>query len=93
MTKHILAVLLLAATSSFASAAETKLQATIFSFDGKDFVRSETTLTADANPPRIRNSTRTARPTKPSLKSIRTPGPRSYLVEISSPTTRHSPMI
>ena len=48
MTKHILAVLLLAATSSFASAAETKLQATIFSFDGKDFVRSETTLTADA---------------------------------------------
>jgi Cache 3/Cache 2 fusion domain len=30
------------------STSYTSLQATIFSFDGKDFVRSETTLTADA---------------------------------------------
>jgi hypothetical protein len=29
---------------SSASAAEPKLQATVFSFDGKDFVRSETTM-------------------------------------------------
>jgi len=29
---------------SSASAAELKLQATVFSFDGKDFVRSETTM-------------------------------------------------
>ena len=31
---------------SSASLAETKLEATIFSYDGKDFVRTETTLTA-----------------------------------------------
>jgi hypothetical protein len=30
------------------STSHTSLQATIFSFDGKDFVRSETTLTADS---------------------------------------------
>jgi methyl-accepting chemotaxis protein-2 (aspartate sensor receptor) len=32
---------------SSASLAETKIEATIFSYDGKDFVRTETTLTAE----------------------------------------------
>ena len=32
---------------SSASLAETKLEATIFSYDGKDFVRTETTLMKD----------------------------------------------
>ena len=32
---------------SCASLAESKLEATIFSYDGKDFVRNETTLTAE----------------------------------------------
>lgn len=32
---------------SSASLAETKLEATIFSYDGKDFVRTATTLTTD----------------------------------------------
>jgi Cache 3/Cache 2 fusion domain len=32
---------------SSASLAETKLEATIFSYDGKDFVRTETTLSAE----------------------------------------------
>jgi len=32
---------------SSATLAETKLEATIFSYDGKDFVRTETTVTAE----------------------------------------------
>jgi methyl-accepting chemotaxis protein len=32
---------------SSASLAETKIEATIFSYDGKDFVRTETTLSAE----------------------------------------------
>jgi methyl-accepting chemotaxis protein len=41
----ILALLLpVAVLVSSASLAETKLEATIFSYDGKDFVRTETTL-------------------------------------------------
>ena len=32
---------------SSASLAETKIEATIFSYDGKDFIRTETTLTAE----------------------------------------------
>ena len=32
---------------SSASLAETKIEATIFSYDGKDFVRTQTTLTAE----------------------------------------------
>ena len=41
--------LLLPATAliSSASLAETKIEATIFSYDGKDFVRTETTLSAE----------------------------------------------
>jgi len=43
----ILALLLpVAALVSSAAWAETKLEATIFSYDGKDFVRTETTLMA-----------------------------------------------
>ncbi len=40
----ILAALPLAVLVSSASWAETKLEATIFSYDGKDFVRNHTTL-------------------------------------------------
>ena len=32
---------------SSASLAETKIEATIFTYDGKDFIRTETTLTAE----------------------------------------------
>ena len=32
---------------SSASSVETKIEATIFSYDGKDFIRAETTLTAE----------------------------------------------
>ena len=43
----ILSLLLPVTLASSASLAETKLEATIFSYDGKDFVRTETTLTAE----------------------------------------------
>ncbi len=47
----LILTLLLPATVlvSSASYAETKLAATIFSYDGKDFVRTETTLKSAAN--------------------------------------------
>ena len=40
-------LLLVVALGSSASTAETKLDASIFSYDGKDFVRTETTLMQD----------------------------------------------
>ena len=45
----LILTLLLTATLlvSSASLAETKIEATIFSYDGKDFVRTQTTLTAE----------------------------------------------
>ena len=45
----LILTLLLPATLlvSSASLAETKIEATIFSYDGKDFVRTQTTLTAE----------------------------------------------
>ena len=47
----VILTLLLPATLLVSSAsAETKIEATIFSYDGKDFVRTETTLTAKGQP-------------------------------------------
>ena len=51
MSKIFLTLTLLLAVTvlvSSASLAETKLEATIFSYDGKDFVRTESTLSAEA---------------------------------------------
>jgi methyl-accepting chemotaxis protein len=43
----ILSLLLPVTVIVGSASAETKLEATIFSYDGKDFVRTETTLTQD----------------------------------------------
>ena len=51
---------------SSASMAQTKLDASILSYDGKDFVRTETTLMRKTDNRRsVQNSTMIARPTKP----------------------------
>ena len=44
MTVFLLALLPLTSLTGSAWSAETKLEASIFSFDGKDFVRTNTTL-------------------------------------------------
>ena len=59
---------------SSASLAQTKLDASILSYDGKDFVRTETTLMKKDNPPWVQNLTPIARPTKPWSKNAPTPG-------------------
>ena len=75
---------------SSASLAQTKLEATIFSYDGKDFVRTETTLMNEDNPRSIQNLTLIARPTKPWSKNTPTPGQRPFLVKTTKPTTHRS---
>ena len=59
---------------SSASLAQSKLDASILSYDGKDFVRTETTLMKMDNPPSVQNLTMRARPTKPWSKNTPTPG-------------------
>ena len=73
----LILTLLLPVTALFSSAsfAGTKLEATIFSYDGTDFVRTETTL---------------VRPTKPWSKNAPIPGQRPFLVTTTKPTTHRS---
>ena len=74
-----------------ASLAETKLDASILSYDGKDFVRTETTLMDKGQSAVNKNLTLIVRPTKPWSKKSPTPGQRPFLVETTKPTTHRSP--
>ena len=76
---------------SSASMAQTKLDASILSYDGKDFVRTETTLMKEEDNQRsVQNLTMIARPTKPWSKNSPTPGQQPFLVKTTKPTTHHS---
>ena len=58
--------------------------------DGKDFVRTETTLMQEDNRRSVQNLTMRARPTKPWPKNTPTPGQRPFLVKTTKPTTHRS---
>jgi hypothetical protein len=73
---------------SSASMAQTKLDASIFSYDGKDFVRTETTLIKTDNRRSVQNLTMIARPTKPLSKNTPTSGQRPFL-DITTKRTTH----
>ena len=76
---------------SNAASAETKLAATIFSYDGADFVRTQTTLTQDGpSPPSIQSLTVTAQPTKRCRKNSPIPGQRLLWAKTMTPTTHPS---
>ena len=60
---------------SGASLAQSKLDASIFSYDGKDFTRTETTLMEAGNRRSVRNLTLVAQPTKPYPQDTPSPGP------------------
>jgi hypothetical protein len=71
---------------SSASMAETKLDSSILSFDGKEFVRTDTTLMQDGQ---------SAVGTKldhdsPAYKALITPGPRPFSVKTTKATTHRS---
>ena len=70
----ILSLLLPTLLVSSASWAQSKLDASILSYDGKDFVRTETTLMKMDNRRSVQNLTMRARPTKPWPKNTPTPG-------------------
>ena len=78
----ILSLLLpLALLGSSAAFSANKLEASIFSYDGKDFVRTETTLMQGGQ---------SAVGTKPWPKNTPTPGQRPFLVKTTKPTTHRS---
>ena len=84
----LILTLLLPATMlvSSASYAESKLAATIFSYDGADFVRSKSTLQSAANTKLDRDSAAY----KALVKNAPTPGQRPFLVETTKPATHRS---
>ena len=75
---------------SSASLAQSKLDASILSYDGKDFVRTETTLMNEGQAAVGTKLDLIARPTKPWSKKSPTPGQRPFLAETTKPTTHHS---
>ena len=76
---------------SSASMAQTKLEATIFSYDGKDFVRTETTLmSAGQSAANTKLDPDSARPTKPWSKKSPTLGQQPFLVKTTKPATHRS---
>jgi hypothetical protein len=83
-------LLLVTVLGSSASLAQTKLDASILSYDGKDFVRTETTLMNDGQ---SAVGTKLA-PDSPAYKALventPTPGQRPFLVETTKPTTHRS---
>ena len=88
----ILSLLLsIAMLTSNAASAETKLDASILSYDGKDFVRTDTTLMQEnGNRRSVQNLTTIVRPTKPWSKSTLTSEPRPFSVKAIKPTTHPS---
>jgi hypothetical protein len=78
--------------ASGVASAETKLDASIFSYDGKDFVRTETTLMKDGQSAANTKLILLARPTRPWSKKSPTPGQRPFLVKTTRPTTHRSPV-
>ncbi len=72
--------------------AETKLDASILSYDGKDFVRTETTMMNEGQSAVGTKLDPASRPTKPWSKKSPTPGQRPLLVKTTKPTTHRSPV-
>jgi hypothetical protein len=67
--------LLVMMLGSTASLAQSKLDASILSYDGKDFTRTETTLMKDGQPAvNTKLDPDSARPTRPWSKNTPTPG-------------------
>ena len=72
---------------SSASWAETKLEATIFSFDGKDFVRTNTTLMDKGQSATNTKLDPSSAAYKALIGNAPTPGQRLSLVTTMNPTT------
>ena len=75
---------------SSASLAQSKLDASILSYDGKDFVRTETTLMKDGQPAVNTKLDPDSAAYKALAKNTPTPGQRPFLVETTKPTTHRS---
>jgi hypothetical protein len=78
----LLPVTMLAGSAAWAG----ELAATIFSYDGADFVRTQTTLSKTDNLRRVRNLTAIVRPTKRCRKNSPIPGQRPFLATTTTPT-------
>jgi hypothetical protein len=76
--------------ASGVASAETKLAATIFSYDGADFVRTQTTLTQDGQSAVNTNLTTIVRPTRRCRKNSLIAGPRPFWAKPTKPTTHPS---
>jgi hypothetical protein len=74
---------------SSASLAQAKLDASILSYDGKDFVRTETTLMNNGQSA-VGTKLQPDSPAKPWSKKSPTPGQRPFLVKTTKPTTHRS---
>src|SRR6266516_4374314 len=70
-----------ASSSPVSAQKQGKIEATVFSYDGQDFVRTKTTFLNGENPPSIQNSSMTLQPIRPWSKNTHTPGPPLYLAE------------
>ena len=77
---------------SSASLAETKLEATIFSYDGQDFVRTETTLMKEGQSAAGTKLDHDSAAYKALVENAPTPGQRPFWVETTKPTTHRSPV-
>ena len=75
---------------SSASLAETKLESSILSYDGKDFVNQTNLMKEMDNQRPVQNLTTIARPTKPWSKKTPTPAQQPFLVTITKPATHRS---
>jgi hypothetical protein len=79
--------------SRAAAQAEPKIEATIFSYDGKDFVRTKTTLvTEDGSRPSTRSSIMPLRRIRPWSRNTRTLGMPRYSAISTMPIMHRSPV-